>query len=48
MEALIANNPVLKNLTDKGKLLAFADELLILAYSGEEAMEALKSISELK
>ena len=44
---IIQSNPTLKKMADNGTLLAFADEMLIIAKEKEEAEETLKADEEI-
>lgn len=48
LDYVIQSTPVLKDLADKGKLLAFADDILLLSDDREEAEAVIKVFGEIQ
>ena len=48
LDFVIQSNPKLKSLADKGSLLAFSDDMLIIAKDKHEAEETLRAFAEIQ
>ena len=48
LDLFIQSNPTFKSLADKGSLLAFSDDMLLIANDKHEAEETLRAFVEIQ